>query len=184
MIELWRQVIVLSGCFRLVRFGGVDRCTGNRSAVFHLAHHSPRRIERPKAIGSSFRESLRTTNEAESFLRQSSRRARARLTRNTLKATRVFSRTTARHHREQLLHDGWGDHENPYFPGLNLISTCSENNRIPTSCAAVVPHWPTSASREFDCRCDQIRRNGSANRREKNPETCVANIRVASVTRT
>ena len=160
--------------------------------LFHLAHHSPRRIERPKAIGSSFRESLRTTTEAESFLRQSSRRARSRLTRNTLKATRVLSRTAARHHREQLLHDGRGDRENPYFSGLNLISTCSANNRIPTPhalsfnrilCSRGFASADISISRvRLPARPDS--ENGSANRRGKNSRDLRCLILGAFVTRT
>jgi hypothetical protein len=146
----------------------------------------------PKAIGSSFRESLRTTSEAESFLRQSSRRPRARPTRNTLKATRVLSRAAQHHYREQILHDGWGDRENPYFTGLSFISTCSENNRIPTPHALSFNRILCSrGSALADIGVLRVRlpvrpnsENDSANRRGKNSRDLRCLIRRAFVTRT
>jgi len=138
VIELWRQVIVLSSCFRLVRFRSVDRCTGNRSLFSTL-----RTYHRNESSGRSDwfvlhriclnDEQRRAVTSAIEPPRASS------LGGGALETTRVLSRAAERHHREQLLSSRLMRSRKPLFFGpKSHFNLQREKPDTDTSLGAVV----------------------------------------------
>ena len=139
-----------------------------------------------ETTGSSFTESLRTTSEAGSLVRQSSRRARpssgAQAARDDAGFVRSRGASSPRTDSASRLMRS----QKPLFSGLSLISTCSRNNQIPTPHAMSFNRVLCSRGFRIDRHHHLANpdRRRDANRRGKNSQDLRCRIRGALVTRT
>jgi hypothetical protein len=181
MIELSWQTIVLSSCFPLVRFRGVDRCTGNRSAVFHLAHHSPQRIEQLKRLVVLHRISL--NNERSRVVTSAIEPPRATsLGAQPARDNAGFVRSSGASSSRTASASRLTRSRKPLFFGPKSHFNLQRQQPDTDATRAViqsdlvqpwVPHWPTSSFREF-LPAQPNSETATQIAVERIPETCVA----------
>ena len=130
MIELSRQAIVLSSCFRLVRFRAqiVAQAIG---PPFSPCAHSPQRIERPKRLVRP-EQILAERSASELLLRQSSRRVRPRLVRSSVETYAGFVTSRRPSSRRSASTSRLTRLRKPLFFGTNSYFQPAANNQIPT----------------------------------------------------